>query len=79
MRISSPTTTSISERLERDAVQVIECTLPADMTLDEWRRRRPRAPHRRRRRPLRQTRTPVAARHLAAVPDSPSDPPPLAA
>jgi hypothetical protein len=79
MSISSPTRTAISERLERDAVQVIECTLPVGMTLDEWRRRRPRVRHRRRQRPLRQTRTPVAARHLAAVPDSPSDPPPLAA
>jgi hypothetical protein len=78
MAISHLPTATISERLEREAVQIIECTVPAEMTLDEWRRRRPHVRHRRRQRPLR-ARTPDAARHLALVPDEPSDPPPLAA
>jgi UDP-N-acetyl-D-mannosaminuronate dehydrogenase len=29
---------SIAERLQRHAVVVIECTIPPDMTCEEWRR-----------------------------------------
>jgi hypothetical protein len=71
---------TVSERVERNAVQVVECTIPAEMTLDEWRRLRPRAP-RRRLRP-RRPRTAQATRHLALVPGVPAlpdDPEPLAA
>jgi hypothetical protein len=72
-----PTLVLVSERIEREAVQVVECTIPADMTLDEWRRCRPRAE--RRRPTLRRNRTPAAARHLTLVPTVPYDPEPLAA
>jgi hypothetical protein len=73
-------TATVSERVERESVLVVESTVPADMTLDEWRRRRPQVPRRslRPRRP----RTPQATRHLTLVPDLPelpSDPEPLAA
>jgi hypothetical protein len=71
MFTSPLTTASVSARIEQNAVQIIECTVPAEMTLDEWRRSRPRA-ERRQRRPLR-NRTPRAARHLALVPDAPCD------
>jgi hypothetical protein len=67
----------LSERVGREAVQVVESTIPADMTIDEWRRRRPRTEPRRPRR--RRHRTPDAARHLSLVPSTPSDPEPLAA
>jgi hypothetical protein len=62
---------SISAQIERDAVQIIECSIPAAMTLDDWRRSRPRVERRRLRRP--RTRTPEAARHLTLVPDTPGD------
>lgn len=35
---------SISEHIERQSVQVMECTIPGDLTIDEWRRRRRRQP-----------------------------------
>jgi hypothetical protein len=70
-------TATVSERVERESVQVVECTIPADMTLDEWGQRRPRVQSRRLR--PRRSRTPEAARHLALVPDLPDDPEPLAA
>jgi hypothetical protein len=74
-----PTSTAISERLQKEAVQVIESTVPAEMTLDEWRRLRPRPLRRRSRRP--RSGTPRAARHLTLVPELPRDldPPLLAA
>jgi hypothetical protein len=30
---------AVSARLEHDAVLLVECTIPPDLTLDEWRRR----------------------------------------
>ena len=59
---------SISDRLEQASVQVVESSIPEDMTLAEWRALRPRAQRRRSR--LRRARTPDAARHLAVVPDT---------
>lgn len=62
------TSSSVSEQLEERGVQIVECSIPVEMTIDEWRRRRPRAA---RRRPWRRrVSTPKAARHLAAVPDA---------
>jgi hypothetical protein len=81
MLLTPVDTTTVSERVQRESVQIVECTIPAEMTLDEWRRSRPRAPSRQLR-PRRQ-RTPRANRHLTLVPDLPllpsSDPEPLAA
>jgi hypothetical protein len=81
MPLTPVITATVSERVERDSVQVVECTIPAEMTLDEWRRNRPRARNTHLR-PRRQ-RTPRANRHLTLVPDLPllpsSDPEPLAA
>lgn len=77
MSLTPVPTATVSERVERNAVQVVECTIPPEMTLDEWRRLRPRAP-RRRLRP-RRPRTAQATRHLTLVPDLPDDPEPLAA
>jgi hypothetical protein len=76
MPISTPI--AVSERLQRDAVQVIESSIPVALTLDEWRRLRPRKTRRRvGRRP---SRTPRAARHLTLVPEvSRSEDPPLLA
>jgi hypothetical protein len=65
------TTASVSAQIERNAVQIIECTVPAEMTLDEWRRSRPRVDRRRLRRAS--NRTPEASRHLALVPDASCD------
>ena len=62
---------SVSAQIERNAVQIMECTVPAEMTLDEWRRSRPRVERRRLSRA--RNRTPEAARHLTLVPDAPCD------
>ena len=77
--MATPSSTTVSERLQRDAVQVLESTIPVEMTLDEWRRQRPRITRRRVRRLT--SRTPRAGRHLWLVPDVPydEDPPLLAA
>jgi hypothetical protein len=77
--MATPTSTAISERLQGEAVLLIESTVPAELTLDEWRRLRPRTPRRRLRRV--RSHTPRAARHLTLVPESPCelDPPLLAA
>ena len=77
MAMSTVTKLNVSDRLEQRTVQVVECTIPADMTLDEWRRRRPQVPYRRRRR--RRTVTPAGTRHLTLVPGTPAEPEPLAA
>jgi hypothetical protein len=70
-----PTLVMVSDKIEREAVQVVECTIPVDMTLDEWRRNRPRAPRRRPR--VRRNRTPDAPRHLSLVHSVSSSPAPL--
>jgi hypothetical protein len=57
---------TVSDVLAKQALQVVECSIPEDMTIGEWRHSRPRSARRRPRR-LR-ARTPAAARHLAAVP-----------
>jgi hypothetical protein len=41
------TATTVSERLEQQGVLVVECTIPEDMTIAEWRQVRPRAARRR--------------------------------
>ena len=51
--------TNLSEQLEQRAVQVVECSIPEDMTIAEWRRLRPRSGDRRRWR-RRTTRMPAA-------------------
>jgi hypothetical protein len=61
----------ISERVEEQGVLVVECSIPEDMTIAEWRALRPRAGRRGSRR--RRAATPDAARHLAAVPDATCD------
>ena len=48
-----------------EPADIIECSIPAGMTVDEWRRSRPRTKARRRRRPARSA---ASARHLALVP-----------
>ena len=69
---------AVSELLERNTVQSIECTIPGDMRIDEWRRSRP-AKRRRRRLP----RPPISrttARHLTLIQGGLLDEPaPLAA
>jgi hypothetical protein len=62
----------LSEQLEQRAVEVVECSIPEDMTIAEWRRLRPRSEGGRRWR-RRSTRTPEAPRHLAVVPDATCD------
>jgi hypothetical protein len=41
------TASTVSERLEQQGVLVVECSIPEDMTIAEWRRVRPRAGRRR--------------------------------
>ncbi len=65
------TSSRISERLEEQGVLVVECSIPEDMTIAEWRALRPSMGRRRSRR--RRARTPGAARHLVAVPDATCD------
>ena len=67
--MTSPAT--VAEQVEQQGVLTLECSIPEDMTIDEWRRRRSRAVGRRLRR--RRSRTPAAARHLASVPDADCD------
>jgi hypothetical protein len=39
-----PASRPTAEQLERQSVVLVECTIPAELTIDEWRRqRRPRA------------------------------------
>jgi len=61
----------ISERVEQQGVLVVECSIPEDLTIAEWRALRPRAGRRRLRR--RRALAPDATRHLAAVPDETCD------
>jgi hypothetical protein len=65
------TTARISERVEQQGVLVVECSIPEDMTIAEWRALRPRAGRRRSRR--RRATTADAPRHLVAVPDATCD------
>jgi hypothetical protein len=55
---------SISEALERQSVVAMECTIPAEMTVDEWRRQRSARPRRRSSRLLAATRRVVPLRHV---------------
>jgi hypothetical protein len=59
---------AVSDRLERDAVQVVECTIPAGMTLDHWRRCRQSTPRRRGLRLGRRHLAPAVALLLLLVP-----------
>jgi hypothetical protein len=43
------TRSAISQQVENRSVAAIECTIPPEMTIDEWRRRRSSRPARRRR------------------------------
>jgi hypothetical protein len=36
----------ISEQLRRRSVVAVECTIPAELTIEQWRRRRRRGPKR---------------------------------
>ena len=38
------TSSSLSEQLRRRSVVVVECTIPPEMTIEQWRRRRCRHP-----------------------------------
>jgi hypothetical protein len=73
MSASPPNRASVSAHIERDAVQIIECTVPAEMTLEEWRQSRPRVDRRRLRMRRARNRTPQAAPRLTLVPDAPCD------
>jgi hypothetical protein len=55
------TAATVSERLEQQGVLVVECSIPEDMTIAEWRRVRPRAGRRRPRRRGASGRTDAAA------------------
>ena len=72
METTPLTLASVSAQIERNAVQIIESTIPAEMTLDEWRRSLPRVARRRLRRS--RNRIPGAASHLTLVPDPPDTP-----
>jgi hypothetical protein len=54
------TASTVSERLEQQGVQVVECSIPEDMTIAEWRQVRPRTGRRRPRRWGAWTRTDAA-------------------
>jgi hypothetical protein len=62
---------TVSERLERQGMLVLEASIPEGMTIDEWRRRRARAAPRRAHR--RRARNSSRPRHLAAVPEGTCD------
>jgi hypothetical protein len=62
---------TVSERVERQGVLVLEASIPEGMTIDEWRRRRASAARRRSQR--RSSRRSSEARHLAAVPEAACD------
>lgn len=61
---------SISEQLARQSVVPMESTIPPDMTVAEWRRRRPSGARPKRRYPARRL---AATPRLAAVPTAPCD------
>jgi len=62
---------SVSQRLERQGVLVLEASVPEGMTIDEWRRRRTAAELRRPKRG--HSRRSTKGRHLTALPEATCD------
>jgi hypothetical protein len=63
------TRSAISQQVESRSVAAIECTIPVEMTIDEWRRLRPSRPPR----PRRSTRILTAARRVVPLRPVPCD------